>query len=137
MKNIFKVKVYFGDTDAAGIVFYPNFYRWMDQATAELVGCTIMPTSKLYSDRNILLPLLETHCQHRLPLFYEDIVEIHSEVTEIKNKVLKVEHTFKRNDEVVAFGYEIRAWTTKQEGRLKAVPIPEDVKEAFGYPVNH
>ena len=29
----YRFKIRFGDTDAAGIVFYPNYYRWMDEAT--------------------------------------------------------------------------------------------------------
>lgn len=28
-------KVRWGDTDPAKIVFFPNFYRWMDEATHE------------------------------------------------------------------------------------------------------
>lgn len=27
----YRVKVHWGDTDAAGIVFYPNYYKWMDE----------------------------------------------------------------------------------------------------------
>ena len=29
--HIHHVDVYFGDCDPAGIVFFPNFSRWMDQ----------------------------------------------------------------------------------------------------------
>lgn len=132
LKHVHPLKVYFGDTDAAGIVFYPNYYRWMDQATGELIGEAITPVSKLYSERNIILPLLETFCQYKRPLFFEDLFEVHSQVTEVKDKVLRVAHEFKRDGEIVASGYELKAWTLKQGDNLKAVPVPDDVKEAFG-----
>lgn len=132
MKNIHRIKVAFGDTDAAGIVFYPNFYRWMDQAAHELVGAAFLPVSRLQKERNIILPLLETFCQFKTPLFFEDQVEVHSQVIEMKDKVFKVEHVFKRGGKVVAEGYEVRAWTSIESGRPKAVSIPEEVQEAFG-----
>ncbi|MCG7336285.1 acyl-CoA thioesterase [Sporosarcina sp. ACRSM] len=132
MKNIHPIKVVFGDTDAAGIVFYPNFYRWMDQAAHELVGKAVLPVSKLQTERKIILPLLETFCQFKSPLFFEDQIEVHSQVVEVQNKVFKVEHVFKRREQVVASGYEKRAWTSTADGVPKAVPIPEDVQQAFG-----
>lgn len=133
MKNVHPIKVVFGDTDAAGIVFYPNFYRWMDQAAHELVKKAIMPVSKLQKEKKIILPLLETFCQFKQPLFFEDEIEVHSEVVHIENKVLKIEHVFKKNGHVVASGYEVRAWTSIAKGKPKAVTIPAEVKQTFGW----
>ena len=31
-KKLYKVKVEWGDCDPYGIVFYPNFYKWMDNS---------------------------------------------------------------------------------------------------------
>lgn len=135
MKNVHKLKVYFGDTDAAGIVFYPNYYRWMDQATFELIEKAIMNPKELRTEKNITYPLLETGCKHFAPLFDGDIVEIHSHVSEIRNKVFKVQHEFKKNGEVIASGFEIHAWTSIKDGKLKAIPIPDDIRAAFGHPV--
>ena len=131
MKNIYTVKVTLGDTDAAGIVFYPNFYRWMDQAAHDLIGNAILPVSQLQKKKNIIFPLLETFCKYYSPLHFEDMVEVHSEVIELRNKVFKVQHDFIKNGNVVASGYEVRAWTTIVSGKLKAVEIPEDARVAL------
>jgi len=133
MKNIHTIKVAFGDTDAAGIVFYPNFYRWMDQANHELLSKRIKPTSQLLKE-GYGFPLLETHCEFKSALFFDDIVEVHSEVVELKNKVFKVQHTFVRAEETVAFGYEVRAWTVFQDGNLKAIPISDEIRAKLGFP---
>ncbi len=133
MKNVYSIKVVFGDTDAAGIVFYPNYYRWMDQATHELVNKAYMSVSQLQKEKGIILPLVETFCQFKSPLFFEDQVEVHSQVVEMKNKVIKVEHVFKKEDNIVASGYEIRAWASQAEGAPKAVSIPQDARAALGF----
>ena len=138
-KHIHTIKVAFGDTDAAGIVFYPNFYRWMDQANHELISKLVKPTSQILKE-GYGFPLLETHCEFKSALFFDDIVEVHSEVVELKNKVFKVQHTFVRAEETVAFGYEVRAWTIFQDGNLKATPVPHAIRKKLGFhsetPVN-
>lgn len=129
MNNIHQVKAYFGDTDAAGIVFYPNFYKWMDQATTELVGKNILPTSVLYKEKHILLPLIETFCEYYSPIYFEDVVDIYSEITKITDRTIRVEHVFKREGEIVAKGYEVKAWTKKEENGLKSESIPDKIKQ--------
>lgn len=131
MSNIHLIKVYFGDTDAAGIVYYPNYYRWMDQASHEFFKAKGYALSELQTEKDIIVPLVEANCTFKRPLFYEDEVEIHTKVAEIKNKILKLEHCFIRREEVIAEGYEVRAWTKKQEDRLRAEAVPKDIVDVL------
>ncbi|WHY78566.1 thioesterase family protein [Neobacillus sp. WH10] len=120
-------QVRWGDTDAAGIVFYPNFYKWMDEATHEFLTKIGSPSSKLYTEQQIGVPLLEATCKFMSPLFFEDHVVVQSTVKELHNKVFKIQHVFVKGVKTVAEGYEIRAWTSFK-GKAKAYPIPEDIR---------
>ncbi|WP_181351196.1 thioesterase family protein [Thalassobacillus sp. CUG 92003] len=131
MEHIYDIKVRFGDTDAAGIVFYPNFYKWQDQSTHELFEAAGFRVSRLQLEEQIITPLLEAFCQFKKPLFFEDKVSIHSEVKEVNNKVFRVEHHFMKGEQSVAEGYELRAWTSTTGDRPKAVPMPEHIKEVL------
>ena len=43
-QNVYAVNVQFGDCDPAGIVFFPNFSRWMDEASlAFFMACGVPP----------------------------------------------------------------------------------------------
>ena len=42
--------------------------------------------------------------------------------------MFKLSHQFYCEDQLVAEGYEVRAWASTAEGRAKAVAIPEQVK---------
>ncbi len=121
-------RVRWGDTDAAGIVFYPNFYKWMDEATHEYFSAIGLPTSTLYSEQQIATPLLEANCQFKSPLLFEDDVIVRSSVVELHQKVFKISHRFFKNEKMVAEGYEVRAWTSFKE-KAKAYPIPDEVRE--------
>ncbi|WP_026573056.1 acyl-CoA thioesterase [Bacillus sp. UNC438CL73TsuS30] len=128
MKNEYKLKVRWGDTDAAGIVFYPNFYKWMDEATHEYFAEIGFPISSLIKDKQMNIPLLETHCQFKSPLFYEDEICITTTVELVKKKVFKATHLFTRGEQPIAEGYELRAWTSFENG-LKAIEIPDEIKQ--------
>lgn len=49
----YRFKVKWGDTDAAGIVFYPNYYKWMDEATHEMFDQLGHPSHKLFTDEKV------------------------------------------------------------------------------------
>jgi 4-hydroxybenzoyl-CoA thioesterase len=124
----YSFKVRWGDTDTAKIVFFPNFYKWMDEATHEFFAELGTPTSELFATENIGIPLLESKCTFKTPLLFEDVVVVKTEVLELHNKVFKLAHTFYREDTLIAEGYTLRAWTSF-EGKPKAVPISEDILE--------
>ncbi len=128
MKNKYEFQVRWGDTDAAGIVFYPNFYKWMDEATHEYHNAIGFPSSKLFADQQIGAPILEANCLFKKPLFFEDKVVVNSFVEELHNKVFKIKHAFVKGGEVVAEGYELRAWTSFKE-KPKAQTIPSEIRE--------
>ncbi|MGD8191459.1 acyl-CoA thioesterase [Brevibacillus ginsengisoli] len=131
VQTIYEYKVKWGDTDAAGIVFYPNFYKWMDQATSELFYQLGFPLSKYFVEQKIGLPLLETHCVFKSPALFEDSLQIVSKVEELREKVFRVNHEFYRGETLLASGYEVRAWTSFHQSKPKAVPIPEEVRKAL------
>lgn len=124
----YSFKVRFGDTDAATIVFFPNFYKWMDEAAHEFFTELGYPTSKLLSKEKISMPLLDSKCEFKTPLFFEDEVIVKTEVIELHNKVFKLSHTFYRGDILVAEGYTLRAWTSFKE-QPKAIVIPDYMRE--------
>lgn len=128
MKQVeYKFSVEWGDTDAAGIVFYPNFYRWMDQATHRFLAYIGYPSSSLFYSEKIGVPLLESTCKFKTPLFFEDEVTIETTITEIKDKVFYFQHIFKRKNVTIAIGNEIRAWTSFKGEKPKAISIPDEL----------
>ena len=42
--TVYEVKVMFGDCDPAGIVFFPNFSKWMDASSLDFfMQCGVPP----------------------------------------------------------------------------------------------
>ena len=128
MAKDYQLRVAFGDTDAAGIVFYPNFYVWMDRAAHEFLLAIGLDPVDLFENKKIAVPLLETHCSFRSPAKFHDIVRIRTTAVEGANKTFKLTHDFYRGETLLASGYEVRAWVYFGDGQFKAVPIPDEVR---------
>lgn len=60
-----RVDVAFGDCDPAGVVFFPNFLRWMDTASLSFfMQCGVPPWRALVKTRGIVgTPLLEINAK--------------------------------------------------------------------------
>ena len=131
--HIHRVTVHFGDCDPAGIVFFPNFARWMDQSSlAFFRACGVPPWRELLKTRGIVgTPVLEIHTRFSKSATYGEEIEVHTSVEEWRRTVFVHRHVIRRGDDVLCEGTEIRAFVvhhTDGSDRIKAIPVPEDIK---------
>jgi 4-hydroxybenzoyl-CoA thioesterase len=127
------VDVQFGDCDPAGIVFFPNFLRWMDAASLSFfMQCGLPPWRELVKTRGIVgTPLLEINTRFIQAVTYGESLVITTSVEEWRAKVFVQLHRVKRGDELVCEGREIRAFVRRDADnadRLRAMPVPEDIQ---------
>lgn len=127
------VTVHFGDCDPAGIVFFPNFSRWMDAASLSFfMQCGVPPWRELVKTRGIVgTPLLEIHTKFMVPATYGETLRIETSIEEWRNKVFIQKHVVRRGDTVLCEGLETRAFVIhppEAPERLKSIPVPEDIK---------
>lgn len=127
-RNITEFRIEWGETDAAAIVFYPNYFRWFDRATHALFRSIGLPIAELNAQYGFAQPLLEVGCRFFSPLRYDDEVRLESSVIEVRERTFRVEHKLFKDKIVVGEGFELRAWIKIDEaGKLKAVLIPPEI----------
>ena len=129
----YQVAVQFGHCDPAGIVFYPNFQRWMDEASLSFfMQCGVPPWRELVKTRGIVgTPLLEIHTKFVNAATYAETLTITTCVEEWMNKAFRQRHVVKRGETLVCEGTETRVFVQRDASdpdRLRAIPVPEDIK---------
>lgn len=130
---IYPVNIEFGDCDPADIVFFPNYLRWMDASSLNFFRQNgIPPWRELEKTRGIIgTPVLEINTRFMKSATYGEKIEVHTSIIEWRAKTFTHKHVIRRGDEVLCESTEVRAFLTKDEtGRLRAMPIPEDIREA-------
>ena len=130
---VYDVQVVFGDCDPAGIVFFPNFSRWMDASSLNFfVQCGVLPWRELVKSTGIIgTPLLEIHTKFSRPATYGETLQIHTSVEEWRSKVFIHRHIVKRGDVLICEGTETRAFCQRVPGdpdRIQAIAVPPDIK---------
>ena len=130
---VYDVQVVFGDCDPAGIVFFPNFSRWMDASSLNFfVQCGVLPWRELVKSTGIIgTPLLEIHTKFNRPATYGETLQIHTSVEEWRSKVFIHRHIVRRGDVLICEGTETRAFCQRVPGdpdRIKAIAVPPDIK---------
>lgn len=121
-------RVEWGETDAAAIVYYPNYFRWFDRGTHDLFAEIGYPISALLRQGNAT-PLVDAGARFRSALAFGDEVSIESRVTEVQTRTFRIEHTVRRGERVVCEGYEVRIWVRlANDGSLVGERIPDDLR---------
>jgi 4-hydroxybenzoyl-CoA thioesterase len=131
--TVYRVQVMFGDCDPAGIVFFPNFSKWMDASSLHFfMACGVPPWRELVKTTGIIgTPLLEIHTKFLRPATYGETLEVHTSVDEWRRKVFMHRHVVKRGDEVLCEGTETRAFVIRKpdgSGAIQSVEVPEDIR---------
>jgi 4-hydroxybenzoyl-CoA thioesterase len=127
------VAVQFGDCDPAGIVFFPNFSRWMDAASlAFFMQCGVPPWRELVKTRGIVgTPLLEIHTKFIKSVTYGETITITTHVDEWRDKVFVQLHRVTRGDDLICEGREVRAFVRRDANdpdRLRVIAVPDDIR---------
>ncbi len=124
-------RVRFGETDAAGIVFYPTFFAWFDLGTTTLLRAA---SGNLLGDAGRPrwpVPIVESGATFRAPLYFDDLIAIRSTIVELGTSSLRIEHVVSRDGEEVARGFEVRVLIGYDGDRLGSVPIPQELRASL------
>jgi 4-hydroxybenzoyl-CoA thioesterase len=131
----YPVRISFGDCDPAGIVFYPNFFRWFDAATHALFASVGQDTAQIAREHGLVAwPLVDAGAKFRAPARHGETVEVQTRITEWRDKTFVLEHRIVRAETLIAEGWEIRfvgQTVNDSPPRLRAVSIPAWMRQAL------
>ncbi len=135
--NTTEVEIQFGDCDPAGIVYYPNYFRFFDNATAALLSAAFkMHKRRWIAHHGIVgIPMVDTGAKFSRPSRFGDVVEIRSEITDLGRSSFGVRHTLYNQGDLAIEAHEKRVWVGRDphDGeKIVSVPIPDDVRAVLG-----
>lgn len=132
-RHVTRFRVEFGDCDPAQIVFYPNFFRWMDAASLQFfVACGMPPWRDLaHTDGIIGTPIVDVSARFVRPASYGDAIDIESSIVEWRDTSFVMQHVIRRGDDVLVEGREIRIFAERHPDdpqRIRAVRLPDHLR---------
>jgi 4-hydroxybenzoyl-CoA thioesterase len=133
MPPTFTVQIAWGDCDEQGIVYYPNYFYWMDSAFQALLrkaGLSLRIIREQFGA--IGIPLVEAKARFHVSATHEDSLAIEAEVSEWGRTSFQVSYRGFRAREIAFEGVEARVWAVKAgESSVASAPIPEGFRSAL------
>ncbi len=136
---IYTQKVEFGDCDPARIVWFPNFFRWIDAASRHFfVECGVPPWHETERTMGVIgTPLVDTHAKFIKTASYGDVLQIHSSIAEWRGKSFVQHYRVTRESSEGGTGAadlimecdEVRIFAARRDdGSIRALPIPPSIQ---------
>ncbi|SDO50785.1 acyl-CoA thioesterase [Desulforhopalus singaporensis] len=120
------VRVLYGDTDAAGVVYNANYLRYFEKGRTELMRewiCTYSDIEKM----GFILPVTECWARYKAPAKYDDLLTIETSISELSKYKCKFAYRIVREDrennrtQLLVKGYTVHVATTT-DGKLTRLP---------------
>lgn len=106
--NKTKVRVIYADTDQMGVVYHSNYLKYFEIGRTELLRELGMSYKKI-EEYGILFPVKEAFVDYKVSIKYDDLIVIHTQVSELKNVSIKLKYEIKNEDESIIYssGYTL------------------------------
>ncbi len=120
-----KVRVYWEDTDAGGIVFYANYLKYFERARTEWLRSLGIGQQKLKEELGCMFVVSETHVKYLLPAQLDNVLEIETVITEHGKSSLTLEqkayreHFTNEGSSLIAANYNSELSSAVEAGTAK------------------
>lgn len=126
-------RVRWGDCDPAGIVYYPRFLEYMNDATHGLIAAKGFGLTRMDKEFGAVgFPMVSLTVDYRSPMTLDDEGVVESVVLSIGRSSLVVGHTIRCGTRLVAEARETRVFTARNpDGALEGRPVPDELRQAL------
>ncbi|NOZ84550.1 MAG: YbgC/FadM family acyl-CoA thioesterase [Epsilonproteobacteria bacterium] len=123
----FDYKIYYEDTDAAGVVYFANYLKFLERAKTDLMsayGINIAEWHKKF----IFLAVRKVNIRYRKPVEFGDILTVDIEIKSIKKASIQYTYCLTAKEIVVC---EAEIDSVCMNGEKKPVIIPKEWRTAL------
>ena len=122
-------RVQFAETDAAGIVHFSNYFRWMEEVEHAFFRSLGLSVQMRHEDKEIGWPRVSAGCDYEGPARFEDEVELRMSIGRIGEKSLSYKVEFINRGKRIATGHSTSVCCELGgDGGIKAIRIPDDIR---------
>jgi len=120
-------RVLYGDTDAAGVVYYANYLRYFERGRTEYMRDLVRMTYREIEDLGLVLPVIECYSRYKAPAAYDDLLTTETSLAEVKNISCRFNYRIYRDAPagtartLLAKGYTVHA-SVNRDGKLTRLP---------------
>tara|TARA_B100001989_G_C24317247_1_gene353407 strand:- start:94 stop:492 length:399 start_codon:yes stop_codon:yes gene_type:complete len=122
----YKLKVFYEDTDAGGVVYYANYLKFFERARTDAISNIGLSNKKLLDEYGVFIIVKSCNVEYLKPAKLEDQLEIKSSIISTSNTSFRMKQKAFRDQELIT-DCEIHLVIVDKSGR--PTKIPDILKE--------
>jgi 4-hydroxybenzoyl-CoA thioesterase len=127
-----RITVRFGDTDPAGLVYYPNIFHYFHIALEEFFAARCgISYQRLMADERIGFPTVNTEAEFFVPIVYGDEMDVEIFVSQTGNSSATFQYNARRTSDGTLCARATQIHVAMNLDTRRPLPIPEKYREAF------
>jgi acyl-CoA thioester hydrolase len=126
--HVWPVRVYYEDTDAAGVVYYANYLRFAERARTEMLRSLGYPHSAMMADDGLAFVVQRCEIDYLRPARLDDVLEVRSGPVEFGAASLDLDQRVTRGADLLA---QLRVRLACVAGSGRPVRLPAGLRGAL------
>tara|TARA_B100000963_G_scaffold294877_1_gene265640 strand:+ start:285 stop:683 length:399 start_codon:yes stop_codon:yes gene_type:complete len=118
---IYKLKVFYEDTDSGGVVYYANYLKFFERARTEAITEIGLSNKKLLEKYGIFIIVKSCNIEYKKPAKLEDQLKIKSSIISISNTSFRMNQKAFRDQELIT-NCEIHLVIVDKTGKPSKIP---------------
>ena len=124
----FAIRVYYEDTDVAGMVYYANYLKFAERARTELLRASGSSHREMMETFDMAFAVSRCEVDYLRPAVLDDLLTVETRVVEVGAAVIRLDQRVLRGEELLS-RLVIRVACLNRKGRPQRLPDP--VREAL------
>jgi len=117
------VRVYYEDTDAAGIVYYANYLKFIERARTEMLRVVGIESSVMANDNGVAFAVRRCIVDYRHAARLDDLLEVRSDLHEVRGASLSATQRVRRDgQDLVVVDIKVACIDLNRDGRATRIP---------------
>ena len=123
-----KVKVYYEDTDAGGVVYYANYLKFLERARTEALVILGFSNKKIKKDFGALIIVKSCNIDYKKSAYLEDELSIRSFVKSVTKTSLIMNQFISKGEDLIV---EAKVHLVFVSDQGKPIKIPDKLFQDF------
>ena len=126
-----RFRVRYAETDQMGVVYYSNYFIWMELGRAEYCRAMGLRYKDMEMEGGILLAVVDAQCRYLYPARYDEEISVTTTIGRANRRMVEFQYEIRDPavDRALASGATKHIFLNRE---MKPVKLPERYFAAFG-----
>ncbi len=128
MTHRFPIRVYYEDTDLAGIVYYANYLKFIERGRTEWVRALGIDQSRLKREEDVVFAVRRVVAEYHLPARFDDELTVETALKGLTGARVVLEQRVTRGDALL---FEAEVTLVALTGAGRPARMPAELRRAL------